>query len=240
VRLDGAVPADLRARREGRSRRDTNETLALIFEHFPVGPLQCNCVVIADEHTKQAIVVDPGDEVERIFDILKRHGLTLRAIVATHAHIDHVGALASLKQLTGAPAMIHEADGPLYEHLAEQAAWLGIQPPSSTTLDRYLREGDRLAFGGRTLDVLHTPGHSPGSVSFVLDEKSPLVLSGDTLFAGSIGRTDLWGGSFPQIIDSIRGKLLTFPDEVVVLPGHGPRTTIGAERESNPFLVDQA
>ncbi len=212
----------------------------MILEHFPVGPLQCNCVVIADEQTKQAIVVDPGDEVERIFDILKRHELTLRAIVATHAHIDHVGALASLKALTGAPAMIHEADAPLYEHLAEQAAWLGIAPPSTTTLDRFLQEGDRLAFGGRALDVLHTPGHSPGSVSFVLDEASPLVLSGDTLFAGSIGRTDLWGGSFTQIIESIRGKLLRFPDEVIVVPGHGPRTTIGAERESNPFLVEQA
>ena len=212
----------------------------MILEHFPVGPLQCNCVVIGDEASKDAIVIDPGDEAERIFEVLRRHNLKVRAIVATHAHIDHVGALASLKQLTGAPAMIHEADAPLYEHLAEQAMWIGIPAPSITTLDRFLVGDDRLDVGKHALDVLHTPGHSPGSVSFVLADASPVMLSGDTLFAGSIGRTDLWGGSFPQIIESIRAKLLTFPDEVVVVPGHGPRTTIGAERMHNPFLVPQA
>jgi glyoxylase-like metal-dependent hydrolase (beta-lactamase superfamily II) len=212
----------------------------LIVEHFPVGPLQCNCVIIGDETTKDAVVVDPGDEAERIFAALQKHGLTVRAVVATHAHIDHVGALANLKQLTGAPAMIHEADVPLYEHLAEQAGWLGVRTPQVTTLDRYLRDGDRVAVGAHVLDVLHTPGHSPGSLSFIVDDRSPLVLAGDTLFAGSIGRTDLWGGSFAQIIDSIRHKLLTLPDEVVVVPGHGPRTTIGTERESNPFLTGES
>ena len=185
-----------------------------------------------------AIVVDPGDDVGRIIDALKRHGLKVKAIIATHAHIDHVGALASLKQLTGAPAMMHEGDVPLYEHLAQQAAWLGVPTPSTTTLDRLLVEGQRIDVGGRALQVVHTPGHSPGSVSFVVDENIPTVLSGDTLFAGSIGRTDLWGGSFPEIIESIRRKLLTFPDEVVVVPGHGPLTTIGAERATNPFLVE--
>jgi hydroxyacylglutathione hydrolase len=212
----------------------------LIIEHFAVGPLQCNCVVIGDERTRQAIVVDPGDEVERIFDILRRHELSVSAIVATHAHIDHVGALASLKQLTGAPAMIHEADVPLYEGLAEQAAWLGVPTPDTTALDSYLKENQRLAIGGSGLEVVHTPGHSPGSVSFMLDDANPIVLSGDTLFAGSIGRTDLWGGSFDEIMRSIRAKLLRLPDGTIVIPGHGPRTTIGAERASNPFLVQPA
>ena len=209
----------------------------MIVEQFPVGPLQCNCIILGDETSKDAIVIDPGDEGDRIFAALQRHGLTVRAVVATHAHIDHVGALANLKKLTGAAAMIHEADVPLYEHLAEQAQWIGVPVPEVTTLDRYLRDGDRLAIGTRALDVLHTPGHSPGSLSFVLDDASPLVFAGDTLFAGSIGRTDLWGGSFPEIIESIRRKLLTLPDEAVVLPGHGPRTTIGTERETNPFLT---
>jgi len=210
----------------------------LILEHFPVGPLQCNCVIIGDEQTKDAIVVDPGDDVGQIIDALKRHDLKVKAIIATHAHIDHVGALAALKELSGAPAMLHEGDVPLYEHLAQQAVWLGVPTPSTTTLDHLLKEGERLDVGGRTLQVVHTPGHSPGSVSFVVDEVIPTVLSGDTLFAGSIGRTDLWGGSFPEIIESIRRKLLTFPDEVVVVPGHGPLTTIGAERATNPFLVE--
>ena len=226
--------------REGRCACHTNYFgSALILEHFPVGPLQCNCVIIGDEDTKHAIVVDPGDEVERIFDVLKRRNLKLRAIVATHAHIDHVGALAELKALTGAPAMIHEGDAPLYEHLAEQAEWLGVPVPSATDLDRFLQEDDGFEFGSYKLEVLHTPGHSPGSVSFVVEKTNPIVLSGDTLFAGSIGRTDLWGGSFPNIIDSIRRKLLTFPDEVIVVPGHGPETTIGTERTSNPFLIDR-
>lgn len=224
---------------QGGSSRHEKLAFVLIVEHFPVGPLQCNCVILGDESSKSAIIVDPGDEGERIFAALERHGLKVRAVVATHAHIDHVGALAKLKQLTGAPAMIHEADVPLYEHLAEQAEWLGVATPTVTTLDRYLHDGDRLELGACAMDVVHTPGHSPGSLSFVVHDRSPLVLAGDTLFAGSIGRTDLWGGSFPQIIDSIRSKLLTLPDELIVVPGHGPRTTIGNERENNPFLTGQ-
>lgn len=211
----------------------------MIVEHFPVGLLQCNCIVLADEASKAAIVVDPGDEGQRIFNFLGRDGYEVKGIVATHAHIDHVGALASLKQLTGAPAMIHEGDVPLYEHLAEQAEWLGIATPSSTALDRYLREGDRLELGRSTIEVVHTPGHSPGSVCFMIDEHD-LVLSGDTLFAGSIGRTDLWGGSFDEIMASIRMKLLRLDDAAKVIPGHGPLTTIGAERRTNPFITARA
>jgi len=208
----------------------------VILESFPVGPLQCNCVILADENAKTAVVIDPGDEVDRIVSVLERHGLTVTAIVATHGHIDHVGGFAELKRLSGAKALLHEADAPLYESLALQAQWLGVAPPDSTSLDGSLSESSGLAFGSHKLDVRHTPGHSPGSVCLVLPETVPILFSGDTLFAGSIGRTDLWGGSFDQIIASIRSKLLTMPDETVVIPGHGPRTTIGAERRTNPFL----
>lgn len=209
---------------------------AVIVEQFAVGPLQCNCVVLADDLTKRAIVIDPGDEVDRIYAVLHERGLQLAGIVATHAHIDHVGALAQLKERTGAPAMLHEADVPLYEALAQQAAWLGIPVPPITTIDRLVLDGDELAFGKHALRVVHTPGHSPGSISLVLDQQQPTVFSGDTLFAGSIGRTDLWGGSLESLLRSITRRLLTLPDDAVVIPGHGPRTTVGAERESNPFL----
>jgi len=208
----------------------------LIIETFPVGPLQCNCVIIGDDVTKTAVVVDPGDEIERVTDVLDRRGFKLAAIIATHAHIDHVGGFGDLKRLTGARTLLHEADAPLYDELAMQAQWLGIEPPSMTKLDGTLDEKTGLSLGAITFDVRHTPGHSPGSVSLVLPENTPIVLSGDTLFAGSIGRTDLWGGSFDEIIASIKSKLLTLPDETIVIPGHGPRTTIGTERKTNPFL----
>ena len=209
----------------------------LVVETFPVGPLQCNCVIIGDDVTKTAVVVDPGDEIERVTDVLDRRGFKVAAIVATHAHIDHVGGFGDLKRLTGAKALLHEADAPLYDELAMQAQWLGIETPSMTKLDGMLDEQAGLSLGALTFDVRHCPGHSPGSVALVLPESTPIVLSGDTLFAGSIGRTDLWGGSFDEIIASIRSKLLTLPDETIVIPGLGPRTTIGTERKTNPFLL---
>jgi len=209
----------------------------MILETFPVGPLQCNCIILGDERTKSAVVIDPGDEIERVTAALDRRGLTVVAILATHGHIDHVGGFAQLKQMTGAKTLLHEADVPLYEELASQAEWLGIAPPSMTTLDGGLDEAAGLAVGGLHLDVRHTPGHSPGSVSLVLPDDVPILFSGDTLFAGSIGRTDLWGGSFEEIIASIRSKLLTLPDDTIVIPGHGPRTTVGDERRTNPFLI---
>ena len=210
----------------------------MIVEHFPVGALQCNCVVLGDEKSKQAVVVDPGDDVGRIEAALSKHGLTVAAIVATHAHIDHVGGLADLRRITGAKTMLHEEDLELYRALAEQARWLGVATPPIATIDSFLKDGGRVEFGASGIDVLHTPGHSPGSVTFVGSGKSPLILSGDTLFAGSIGRTDLWGGSYETIIASIRDKLLALPNECAVICGHGPMTTIGHERATNPFLTE--
>jgi hydroxyacylglutathione hydrolase len=224
----------------------------IIHEVIPVGLLQCNCSILGDPGTGEAIVVDPGDEVDRILEILRRHKLKPQAIVSTHTHIDHVGGLAALHKATGAPVVIHEADMPLYQGLDVQAQWLGVPTPAIAPIESFVKEGDALRWGNFAACVLHTPGHTPGSISLIIDEQSaggrqeasavapdkqaPTLLAGDTLFQGSIGRTDLWGGSFPEIIRSIRGKLLVLPDDTIVYPGHGGTTTIGNERESNPFL----
>jgi hydroxyacylglutathione hydrolase len=235
---------------------------ALIHEVFPVGFLQCNCSILGDPATREALVVDPGDEVGRILEILRKHDLKVRAIVSTHTHIDHVGGLAALHKATGAPVLIHEKDLDLYRHLDIQSQFLGIPTPATARIDEFVKEGDTLRWGGFAARVLHTPGHTPGSISLVVEpgpipestlhhpaakskgreaEGTPAngisrLLAGDTLFQGSIGRTDLWGGSYPEIIRSIQEKLLALPDDLVVFPGHGPETTIGEERENNPFL----
>ena len=257
-------------------------TAGLIHITIPVGMLQCNCSIIGDPVSREALVIDPGDEVNRILDLLGRHKLTVRAIVSTHAHIDHVGGLSKLHRYTGAPVLMHRDDLPLYQAMDMQASFLGVHPPDLTEIDQLLKEGDSLRWGSFEAQVIHTPGHTPGSVSLYLphdfgkvthaaepkkftmkdesDEEiavdeaedsethalpdeaerivkpSPQLFSGDTLFAGSIGRTDLWGGSLDQIMDSLRTKLMGLPDETVVYPGHGPVTTIGKERELNPFL----
>jgi hydroxyacylglutathione hydrolase len=211
---------------------------------IPVGMLQCNCSIIADPKTHEALVIDPGDEIGRILELLGRHQLTVKAIVSTHAHIDHVGGLSKLHQYTGAPVMMHRDDVPLYQGMDIQAAFLGVAPPEVGEIDQFLKDGDVLQWGSLALQVMHTPGHSPGSVSLYLPPDvgkvttpaAPQLFAGDTLFAGSIGRTDLWGGSMDQILDSLKSKLMQLPDETVVHPGHGARTTIGEERQSNPFL----
>ena len=227
----------------------------LIHEVIPVGMLQCNCSILGDPVTREGIVVDPGDDTDRILAILRRHDLKIRAIISTHTHIDHVGGLAALHLATGAPVLIHEADLELYRHLDIQAQWLGVPTPAKTAIEDFVKEGDTLRWGGFVASVLHTPGHTPGSISLVVRAGIALpgaerkagafqentgaesrLLSGDTLFRESIGRTDLWGGSYPQILDSIREKLLVLPDEMVVYPGHGEITTIGFERAHNPFL----
>lgn len=216
----------------------------MIYIKLPVGILQCNCSIIGDPKTREAVVIDPGDEVERILGLLGRYKLSVKAIVSTHAHIDHVGGLAKLHQYTGAPVMMHRDDLPLYHGMETQAAFLGIPSPALTQVDHLLKEGDALQWGGFHADVIHTPGHTPGSVCLYLPQDAgtialaqPYLFAGDTLFAGSIGRTDLWGGSLEQMMESLRDKLLQLPDETVVHPGHGGSTSIGQERHTNPFLV---
>jgi glyoxylase-like metal-dependent hydrolase (beta-lactamase superfamily II) len=211
----------------------------MIHEILPVGMLACNCSIVGDEETGEAIVIDPGDEIERVQEVLARHKLRPKYIVATHAHIDHVGGLAELKRATGAPALMHAGDLPLYQSLGVQAGWLGVPPPGVVSVDQFLKEGDTLSVGPYVFEVLHTPGHSPGSLSLHLSGNQQKLFSGDTLFQGSIGRTDLWGGSFDQILRSIHERLLIFPDETPVFPGHGPATLIGEERETNPFLTNR-
>jgi glyoxylase-like metal-dependent hydrolase (beta-lactamase superfamily II) len=216
----------------------------LIHITLPVGMLQCNCTIIGDPLTREALVIDPGDEVTRIMDLLGRHKLTVKAIVSTHAHIDHVGGLSKLHRYTGAPVLMHREDLPLYQAMEMQAAFLGVAAPEITDIDNLLKEGDTLRWGDYEALVIHTPGHTPGSVCLYVPQEAgtvtlvaPQLYAGDTLFAGSIGRTDLWGGSMPQIMDSLRSKLLELPDTTIVYPGHGPATTIATERHSNPFLI---
>ena len=211
---------------------------SLIVETFPVGMLQCNCTILGDPASGEAIVVDPGDDVDTVLARLARHKLRCRAIVNTHTHIDHVGANQALRAATSARVMLHEADLPLYDNLALQAQFLGLAPPPPRSeVDEHIHQGDHVRAGALDVEVLHTPGHTPGSLCFHLPGTAPILLSGDTLFAGSIGRTDLWGGNHDQELASIRNRLLALDDHTRVIAGHGPETTIGAERRRNPFLV---
>jgi hydroxyacylglutathione hydrolase len=207
----------------------------MIHEILPVGMLQCNCSIFGDEQTREAIVVDPGDNIPQILEILARHALRVKAIVITHAHIDHIGGAAKLKQATGAPVYMNENDVELRDQLDVQAAWLGMAPPERTEIDTPAREGDVLQLGPAEFQILATPGHTQGSISLWIPAENKLV-AGDTLFRESVGRTDLPGGNGRQIVDSIREKLFKLPEDATVIPGHGEPTTIGHEKRFNPFV----
>ena len=208
----------------------------MIHEILPVGPLQCNCSVIGDEATRDAMVIDPGDDIEDVLALVRKHNLQVKQIVITHAHIDHVGGAMKLRAATGAPILLNQNDHALLKMLDVQATWIGVPTPGEVHIDQSVEQADTVRAGGLTASVLHTPGHTEGSVCLYFAAEKTLI-AGDTLFAGSIGRTDLPGGSFKKIINSLHEKVLALPDDTVVVPGHGGLTTIGEERESNPFLV---
>jgi hydroxyacylglutathione hydrolase len=211
----------------------------VIVETFPVGALACNCTILGDPASGEAIVVDGGDDVPAIAARLALHGLRPRYLVHTHAHFDHIGALGPLRERCGGAGLLHHADLPLYQTLAQQARWVGLgadlQP---VAIDGDLTDGDELRAGNIALRALHTPGHTPGSTSFALEHDGTTTLfTGDTLFRGAVGRWDLGGTSLEDIVASIRAKLFVYPDPTAVISGHGPSTTIGIERATNPFLI---
>ncbi len=207
----------------------------MIHEVLPVGMLACNCSIFGEEQTHEAVVIDPGDDVSEILTILERHGLRLRQIVITHAHIDHVGGAQKLRNATGAQVWMHADDVEILRHLDLQATWLGMDTPERPEIDVTARDGDRVRVGAVEFEVLHTPGHTPGSISLWLPAEKKL-LAGDTLFRDSIGRTDLPGGDGRKILRSIHDRYFPLPGETEVIPGHGPITTLDREKRFNWFL----
>jgi hydroxyacylglutathione hydrolase len=212
----------------------------MIFETFPVGSLACNCTIVGDERSGEAIVVDGGDGVAEVAERLRCHNLRARYLLHTHAHFDHIGDAGALRERAGGQSLLHPADLPLYHQQPALARLFGIEVPSPVELDGDLTDGDRFTIGDTTFEVLHTPGHTPGSVCFAVlrqdDTERTILLTGDTLFAGSIGRWDLGGTSMEDIVDSIHRKLMDYADDTKIIPGHGPQSTIGRERYSNPYL----
>lgn len=216
----------------------------MIHEAIVVGPFACNCHILADEETKEAVIIDPGDQPEGILDVVRDLGATVKTLLHTHCHLDHITGTRKVKEETGAKIIIHEADRGLYENLKEQYAGTfklfgfnlgtGAEP---LPVDATLADGDEIAVGKQKIRVMHTPGHTPGSCCF---HAGDVLFSGDTLFRGSIGRTDLWGGDADQEIASIRGKIFALDKDTIVYPGHGPATRVAIEKKTNPFAGDQA
>lgn len=219
-----------------RSRISSTRMVLMIHEILPVGPLLCNCSIIGDEQSHEAIVIDPGDNIEQVLALITKHRLQIKQIVITHAHIDHVGGAMKLRAATGAPILLNQNDYALLKMLDVQAAWLGMANPGKVEIDQSIGSGDLVGAGSIEGQVLHTPGHTEGSICLYFPSQKTLI-AGDTLFAGSIGRTDLPGGSHEKIMHSLHDRVLALPDETAVVPGHGEMTTIGEERESNPFLI---
>lgn len=209
----------------------------MIHEILPVGLLQCNCSILGDEQTREAIVIDPGGNLPDIEKILSKHQLTVTAIVVTHAHIDHVAGAEQLRKQTGAPVYLNMNDSALLAALDVQAQWIGMETPDRVNVDTDAVDGTTLHLAGSELHVLHTPGHTQGSISLYIPQQQKLI-AGDTLFRDSVGRTDLPGGNTRQLFSSIKSQLLTLPEETIVIPGHGPSTTIGREKKHNPFLTN--
>ncbi len=218
--------------------------MSIVVESFPVGPLGCNCTILGDPESGKAIVVDPGDHADYILKRLEHHGLSCEHLLHTHAHLDHILATREMKERTGAKIHLHEGDLTLYEGIADQAAMVMArwqmkfpQPDQPLPVDDFLKDGDGIRAGGLEVEVLHTPGHTCGSCCFGVESaEGPLLVAGDTLFQGSIGRTDLPGGDSAQIVKSIRERIYTRSEETKVITGHGASTTIGKERATNAFV----
>lgn len=208
----------------------------MLVESFPVGPLQCNCSIIACKETGEAAIIDPGGDADRIIKLIQKYKLKPKYLLHTHAHFDHIIATRAVKEATGAKIYLHQADKMLYENLIQQGQLFGLQIDAPLPIDEYLEDESAIVIGKVKAKILHTPGHTPGSACFCLNDQESLLFSGDTLFARSIGRTDLWGGSFEDIIKSISNRLFILDDETRVIPGHGPDTTIWTEKRENPFF----
>lgn len=210
----------------------------ILRETFPAGPLQCNCTVLACGDTKDAVIVDPGGETTRIAEIVAQYDLTVRAIIHTHAHLDHIYCTRDVKEAHGGDICLHRGDAFLYDAFAQQAAMFGWKPRTTLPVERWIQHGDVIEMGKRPLSVIHTPGHTPGSVCFEIQDPDAgrILFSGDTLFRRSVGRTDLPGGDKTTLLKSIRERLYSLDLDTVVIPGHGPTTKLGDEAKANPFV----